>query len=86
MKSFPSIRTADAAIDALGGTASVARLLGVLPSAVSNWRKYGCFPPRLLLELRSIAVSRGVVLPDKLFRQTTRTDRDDPRRESALAP
>ena len=35
----------DAVIDALGGNGPVSKLFGFVPSAVSNWRKLGRFPP-----------------------------------------
>jgi hypothetical protein len=38
-------------IDALGGTSAVADLTGSKPSAVSNWRTFGAFPPKTYLVL-----------------------------------
>ena len=38
-------KRADDVIDALGGTARVARLFGCQMSAVSNWRAFNKFPP-----------------------------------------
>ena len=40
-------------INALGGTGNLASLLGVKPSAVSNYRKKG-FPARLHLKIISL--------------------------------
>ena len=40
-------------INALGGTGNLANLLGVKPSAVSNYRKKG-FPARLHLKIISL--------------------------------
>jgi hypothetical protein len=34
----------DTIIEELGGTVEVARLAQVVPSAVSNWRRFGRFP------------------------------------------
>lgn len=75
--------TVSAAIDALGGTAAVARQLSVLPSAVSNWRKVGYFPPGLSIALRHLARRQDLTLPDHLFRERTRIDRGDYRSHGA---
>jgi len=63
--------TAAELIDALGGNGEVAKIAGVKPSAVSNWRKFGCFPPRLYLRFAAGARDRGVRLPEELFRERT---------------
>lgn len=68
--------TVDNAIDALGGNTAVGRMLDVVPSAVSNWRRLGYFPPRLSIELRRHAGARGVVIPDALFRAVPNRDRE----------
>lgn len=62
-------------IDALGGNAAVARLTGVRTSAVSNWRRFGTFPPRLYLCFARAARERGVVLPEHLFRSLSDEER-----------
>ena len=54
-------------IDALGGTTKVSELFGVLPSAVSNWRKDGYFPARLHLRVFRVAEERGIELPADFF-------------------
>ena len=56
-------------IDELGGNAVVAQMAGVLPTAVCNWRRHGCFPPRLSIRLRAAARAYGVAIPDELFRE-----------------
>jgi hypothetical protein len=38
-------------IDALGGNGELAHELGVVPSAVSNWRRAGRFPATTYLEM-----------------------------------
>jgi len=41
----------DCLVDELGGTCEVARMLDVVPSAVSNWRRAGRFPARTYVPL-----------------------------------
>ena len=41
------IETVNDAVAALGGTGKAAKIFGVLPSAVSNWKAAGKFPARL---------------------------------------
>ena len=53
-------------IDLLGGTGSLAKLLGVNLSAVSNYRKKG-FPARLHYTIASICGDRGIVIDEKIF-------------------
>jgi DNA-binding transcriptional regulator YdaS (Cro superfamily) len=52
------VSTASQAIDLLGGTTATARLLGVLPSAVSNWRRKG-FPERVHYRVARALEQRG---------------------------
>jgi hypothetical protein len=47
-------------IQVLGGTSALARLVDVVPSAVSNWRRLGRFPARLYLQMRDELADRGV--------------------------
>ncbi|BBK37719.1 hypothetical protein STAQ_27970 [Allostella sp. ATCC 35155] len=47
-------------IDALGGTAKVAEIFGVGPSAVSNWKAWGRLPDRLHLRAARLAADRGL--------------------------
>lgn len=62
------ITSVDALIDALGGTSATARLAGVGPSAVSNWRKTG-LPDRASLHsrIRREAAHRGIRVDEALF-------------------
>jgi len=56
-------------IDALGGNAAVAKMAGVGRSAVSNWRKFDRFPPRLYLRFAAAARERGFEAPERLFEE-----------------
>jgi hypothetical protein len=47
-------------VDALGGTCQLARLAGVVPSAVSNWKRTGRFPARLYVQMRRKLKARGM--------------------------
>lgn len=53
-------------IDDLGGTATVARLLGIKSPSVSEWRGNG-IPEARLIELAPIAEKRGLVTRKELF-------------------
>jgi len=59
--------TAHELIQALGGTASVAKLLGIGPSAVSNWKAAGRIPPRWYLRLAPEAHRLNVPLDAGVF-------------------
>lgn len=54
---------ADKVIDALGGTAEVARLTEAPNSTVHSWRKIG-IPKSRMAHLRLIAETQGRQLPD----------------------
>lgn len=47
-------------IRVLGGTSALARLMDVVPSAVSNWRRVGKFPSRHYLKMRDELADRGI--------------------------
>lgn len=55
-------------IERLGGNASVANIAGVGSSAVSNWRRLGCLPPRLYLKIADACAREGFEAPRALFR------------------
>jgi hypothetical protein len=65
------INTTAALIDAFGGNSELAQLAGVGRSAVSNWRRFGCIPPRLYLRLAQAGRARGIEIDPGLFRETT---------------
>jgi hypothetical protein len=54
-------------IQVLGGTSALARLVDVVPSAVSNWRRLGRFPARLYLQMRDELADRGVLAERHLW-------------------
>lgn len=56
-------------IRALGGTALVADTLGVVHSAVRNWRTRNAIPPRHYLALYDMAEASGVPLERNLFKE-----------------
>ena len=53
------LHSVDDVVDALGGTASVATLLGVGPSAVSNWRSRRKIPEENFLLVRDALAASG---------------------------
>lgn len=57
-------------IERLGGTAVAMEVGGVGRSAVSNWRRFGCIPPRLYLRFAAAGRERGVEVPEHLFSET----------------
>ncbi|HSR80892.1 MAG TPA: YdaS family helix-turn-helix protein [Hyphomicrobiaceae bacterium] len=60
------VNNATEAIDVLGGTAAVARLLGVRDNVVSNWRVRGV-PPARYLELGDLLKRRRIKFTPDLF-------------------
>lgn len=54
-------------IDALGGTAAVARITGRSPQAVSNWRARSTFPSDTFLVLSSALTMAGQHAPTTLW-------------------
>lgn len=61
------MKTASEVIDALGGTTATAKIFGVLPSAVSNWRAAGMFPAALHYRVFRVCQARNIDLPDDFF-------------------
>jgi len=58
------IKTVDDLVEALGGTGAVARIVGVVDGAVSQWRAAGKIPPANYLLLRkALAAIDKDVLP-----------------------
>jgi hypothetical protein len=58
--------TADV-LDALGGTAAAARLLGIKRSTVSMWKVGGRFPSSSYLALSDVLRSHGIECPPELW-------------------
>lgn len=56
--------------DKFGGTGETAKIFGVKSSAVSNWRTWNRFPPRLHLRVLREAEGRGIELPADFFPRT----------------
>jgi DNA-binding transcriptional regulator YdaS (Cro superfamily) len=56
-----------AAIQHLGGTAYVARLVGVRNSAVSNWISDNRFPPRRYMQLSRELKRAGATVDESLW-------------------
>lgn len=54
-------------IEALGGTSAAAKMFGVRPSAVSNWKSFGRFPDRVHHRVFLECQSRGIDLPPELL-------------------
>lgn len=57
-------------INALGGTGAVADMLGVVPGAVSNWRKNGKIPYRHGFKIMSICDQRELPFSQGWFDET----------------
>jgi len=60
------VQTAADLIDRFGGTTKTSEIFGVLPSAVSNWRKTG-FPARLHYRASKEANARGIPCAEAIF-------------------
>lgn len=69
------ILTVAKAIEALGGTGELAAALGVVPSAVRNWRRLNAIPKGQYYDISAIAEERGVALDRALFRELTAAER-----------
>jgi hypothetical protein len=61
-----------AVIDAIGGTAEVASLLGVTETAVSNYRSFGLFPAASFFVLRDELKARGIRANERLWNMKQR--------------
>ena len=61
------INTVSDLIDALGGPSAAARELGVVPSAVTNWRRQGYIPGRNVIKVQQLAKRRKWKLADRVF-------------------
>ena len=59
--------SADAVIDALGGSAVTARLTGRTMQAVSNWRSAKRIPPEFYLLMVSALKEKGKTAPQSLW-------------------
>lgn len=55
-------------IEALGGTAEVAKLTGRGYTAVCNWATWPHFPPTLFLLMSQALLQRGIIAPPSLWR------------------
>jgi|SoimicMinimDraft_4_1059732.scaffolds.fasta_scaffold136180_1 hypothetical protein len=53
------LTTVDSIIEALGGPAATAAIVGVVPSAISNWKTRGGIPPDKFMLLEKVLVERG---------------------------
>lgn len=62
------LNSADAVIDAAGGTGAVSRLVGVGMPAVSNWRERNSIPSRFFVVISSELSKRGVEVDPAVFR------------------
>jgi hypothetical protein len=71
---YKSMTVADA-IEAMGGTNELATALGVVPSAVRNWRRLNAFPPRLHMQITNLARGCDLALDDSAFRELTAQER-----------
>jgi len=69
MSEIRELTTASEVIDALGGTTRTAELLGLLPSAVSNYRKTGFSRP-VRFDVARLCAERGLKVADCAYRQT----------------
>jgi hypothetical protein len=58
----------DSVVEALGGTAKVARLTGNASSAVCVWRRHkGLFPAKYYFRMKGPLADRGYYAPISLF-------------------
>lgn len=66
-----TLHTSGEVIDALGGTAKVARLLGRRMTVVSNWRTSGGFPANTYLAFREALGRIQAEAPAELWSMAT---------------
>ena len=62
------LETADQVFDALGGNSGIEALTGSLPSAVSNWKAFGSFPPNTYVVMTDALRAVGKTAPASLWR------------------
>jgi DNA-binding transcriptional regulator YdaS (Cro superfamily) len=53
------LTTVDSIIEALGGSTATAAIVGVGPSAISNWKTRGAIPPDKFMLLERVLAERG---------------------------
>ena len=68
----------DAIIEALGGAAQVQALLGVGPSAVSNYRARGAFPERARTKIWQALKARNIAVDPETLEETGQGPRKSP--------
>ena len=69
--------TADKIIDALGGTVSAARVMGLVPSMLSAYRHRGKIPAAKYLMLKQELERRGYAISTAAFSFTCPQEPDD---------
>lgn len=62
-------------IEALGGTNVLAEALGVVPSAVRNWRRLNAIPKGQYYDISQITEAAELPLDRSLFRELTAAER-----------
>ncbi len=58
-------------VNTFGGTVETANMIGILPSAVSNWKKRGHIPGNWHLRLIHEGKKRGIYIDSDVFVQET---------------
>jgi hypothetical protein len=61
------MKTVNDIVKILGGTGKTADIVGVLPSAVSNWKRFKFIPSRHYFKIYRECEKRGYIIPDELF-------------------
>ena len=67
-----TLQTTSDVMDALGGTAAVARLTDRSTHCASNWRRFKTFPANTFVTMRTALHERGLTAPDSLWGMTSR--------------